>query len=151
MIKFIFNKFQNKSFLQNLSLYHIKMTTFGTHSKIEKLPENMADLLQDGKVLVLTRQNCPYCDLAKEYLDEKEVPYEYILCDKLGITDQQKEQLAQMTGGKTYPRIFIGKHSVGGFSDLREFDDKGKLDQLLEQEKIPHLKYLQYGVPKTKL
>lgn len=108
----------------------------GKQSKLTKLPDDLSTLLHPGKVFIFTKTNCPYCDLAKEYLEEKEVHYEYIVCDKLGITDDHKEQLFKLTGGKSYPRIFVGTQSVGGFDDLRAKDDKGIFEKLLEEEKV---------------
>lgn len=127
------------------------MTHYGKVREIEKVSNDVSELLHDGKLFIFTKTECPFCDLAKDYLDEKHVPFEYIYGDKLGITDEQKEQLGKMTGEKTYPRIFIGKKSVGGFSQLRELDENGTIDKWLDEEHIPHLKFLQYGVPTSKL
>jgi len=109
-------------------------------SSLTALPADLSTLLQPGKVIIFARTQCPYCTLAKEYLDEKEVAYEYIVCDKLGITDDHKEQLFKLTGAKTYPRIFVGTRSVGGFDNLRAADEKGDLDKWLEEEKIHFIK-----------
>ena len=113
---------------------------FGTQSKISKLPERLDTLLAPGKVFIFTKTNCPFCDLAKEYLQEKEIAYEYVVCDTLGITDQQKEQLYELTGAKSYPRIFIGKNSIGGFDDLRSKDDKGEFERALTEAGVSYKK-----------
>lgn len=112
----------------------------GKESDIKELPGDLTTLLQPGKVFIFTRTNCPFCDLAKEYLQEKNVHYEYVVCDTLGITEEHKDQLFQLTGGKSYPRIFVGKNSVGGFDDLRAKDDKGNLEKLFEQEGVSYKK-----------
>jgi len=109
-------------------------------SSISALPADLSTLLAPGKVFIFTKTNCPYCTLAKEYLDEKEVAYEYVVCDTLGITDDQKEQLFKLTGAKTYPRIFVGTKSVGGFDNLRDLDEKGTLDEWLAEQKIHFIK-----------
>lgn len=127
------------------------MTEYGKIPAITKIPDDVTELLQDGKLFIFTRHNCPFCELSKEYLDEKQVPFEFIYADDLGITNEQKEQLGQLTGEKTYPRIFVGKTSIGGFSDLRKKDENGSLDKILDEHKIPHLKLLEYGVPTSKL
>jgi len=109
---------------------------FGKELPITKLPNELSTLLSPGKVFVFTKTNCPFCSLAKDYLEQKEVPYEYVLCDKLGITDEQKEQLFKLTGAKSYPRIFVGTKSVGGFDDLKEKDNQGILEKWLKEEGI---------------
>jgi len=112
----------------------------GKELDIKQLPADLSSLLNPGKVFIFTRTNCPFCDLAKEYLQEKNVHYEYVVCDTLGITDEQKEQLFQLTGAKSYPRIFVGKNSVGGFDDLKSKDDKGHLEKLFDQEGVSYKK-----------
>jgi glutaredoxin len=69
---------------------------------------------QRGRVTVVTKLGCVYCDRAKEWLDEKEVAYEaaqYELMD-----DVQKAELKLEVGGDklTFPQIFIGAHRVAG-------------------------------------
>jgi len=109
---------------------------FARKGKISKMPDDVSTLLSPGKVFLFTRHDCPFCELTKEYLEEKEIHYEYIYCDDLGITDEHKDQLFKMTGGKSYPRIFVGKESVGGFDDLRQKDEKGIFEKMLEKEGI---------------
>jgi len=110
---------------------------FGKKASITKLPNKLSALLSPGKVFIFTKTDCPFCSLAKEYLEQKEVPYEYVVCDKLGITDEQKEQLSKLTGAKSYPRIFVGTKSVGGFDDLKDKDSKGIFEKWLKEEGIP--------------
>jgi len=56
--------------------------------------------------------------------------------DKFGATDGYREQLRKITGAKTFPRIFVGKSSVGGFTDMIRLYDKGELRNLFEKENI---------------
>lgn len=114
--------------------------SLGTELPIKKLPNDLSTLLTPGKLFIFTKTNCPFCDLAKEYLEEKEVSYEYVVCDTLGITDEHKEQLFKLTGAKSYPRIFAGTKSIGGFDDLRAKDDKGLLEKILDEERISYKK-----------
>jgi glutaredoxin 3 len=109
---------------------------FGHELPIKKLPDDLSTLLTPGKLFIFTKTNCPFCDLTKEYLAEKEISYDYVVCDTLGITDEHKEQLFKLTGAKSYPRIFVGTKSVGGFDDLRSKDDKGIFEKMLQEEGI---------------
>jgi glutaredoxin 3 len=48
--------------------------------------------------------------------------------------DQQKmSEMMQRTGRRTVPQIYIGDFHVGGFDDLSELDQDGKLEPLLAQ------------------
>ena len=54
---------------------------------------------------------CPYCDMAERLLASKGV--------------------ANLTGRRTVPQIFIGELHVGGYDDLSALNRAGKLDALL--------------------
>ncbi len=129
---------------QRLISYPVSIQTYfgpkrffaGHLSDLKSLPPQLSTLITPGKVLVFTKEYCPYCENAKEFLDEKGVIYEIIRADKLGITNEQKEQFMALTGGKTFPRIFVGQQSIGGFSELMKLHDKGQLDQIFEKESV---------------
>jgi glutaredoxin 3 len=80
-------------------------------------------------VKIYTTQICSYCTRAKRLLDTKGVPYEEI--DVSG-DDQARIDLAERTGRRTVPQIFIGDHHVGGSDDLHALERDGKLDALLQ-------------------
>lgn len=56
--------------------------------EMEKLPEDLKTIPKEGRVRIFTRQNCPFCELAKDYFSEKNVDFEYFYCDLLGITEE---------------------------------------------------------------
>jgi glutaredoxin 3 len=84
-----------------------------------------------AKVRIYTKSNCPFCVRAKALLDRKAVPYEEI--DAEG-RDEVRTWLAEVTGQKTVPQVFVGDRSLGGFSDIDALDKAGKLDPLLRGE-----------------
>jgi glutaredoxin 3 len=79
-------------------------------------------------VKIYTTPYCPYCVRAKRLLERKGVRYEEI--DVAG-DDQARADLAEKTGRRTVPQIFIGEHHVGGSDELYELEQEGKLDPLL--------------------
>jgi len=80
-------------------------------------------------VKIYTTPYCPYCVRAKRLLERKGVRYEEI--DVAG-DDQARAVLAEQTGRRTVPQIFIGEHHVGGSDELHELEQDGKLDALLQ-------------------
>ena len=80
-------------------------------------------------VKIYTTPICPYCHRAKRLLDTKGVPYEEI--DVSG-DDHARMSLAERTGMRTVPQIFIGEQHVGGSDELLALDREGKLDSLLQ-------------------
>lgn len=83
------------------------------------------------KVTVYTRESCPFCLRAKRLLDAKGVPYEEV---RVEGRDDLRVWLAEASGQKTVPQIFVGDRPLGGFSDLDALDREGKLDPILRDE-----------------
>jgi glutaredoxin 3 len=80
-------------------------------------------------VKIYTAPICPYCIRAKRLLDTKGVSYDEI--DVSG-DDEARIDLAERTGRRTVPQIFIGEHHVGGSDELHALEREGKLDALLQ-------------------
>jgi len=80
-------------------------------------------------VKIYTTPICPYCHRAKRLLDTKGVPYEEI---DVSSDDLARMNLAERTGKRTVPQIFIGEQHVGGSDELLALDREGKLDSLLQ-------------------
>ncbi|HKC61875.1 MAG TPA: glutaredoxin 3 [Myxococcales bacterium] len=79
-------------------------------------------------VKIYTTPYCPYCVRAKRLLERKGVPYEEI---DVANDDQARIELAERTGRRTVPQIFIGQDHVGGSDDLHALEEQGKLDAML--------------------
>jgi glutaredoxin 3 len=84
-----------------------------------------------ARVRVYSKQHCPYCVRAKALLDKKAIAYEEI--DVEG-NDDLRIWLAEASGQKTVPQIFVGERPLGGFSDIDALDKQGKLDPILRGE-----------------
>jgi glutaredoxin 3 len=79
-------------------------------------------------VTIYTTPACPYCIAAKALLKGKGVRY-----DEISIEGDRSAAvaLAERTGRRTVPQIFVGTWHVGGFDDLRALEDAGSLDGIL--------------------
>ena len=73
---------------------------------------------------------CPSCISAKRLLDEKNISFEEINIEAVGIG---REQLFEITGGMSVPQIVIHDKSIGGFKNLLELSQSGQLEELLNQ------------------
>lgn len=82
-----------------------------------------------AKVEVYSTTYCPYCVRAKALLDAKDVDYQEI--DVTGDDDARIALVTKSGGRKTVPQIFINDQPVGGYDDLRQLEEEGKLDQML--------------------
>lgn len=72
---------------------------------------------------------CPYCIAAERLLVDKGVAgIEKIRVD---LEPQRRVEMAQKSGRRTVPQIWIGDTHVGGCDELQALDRTGKLDPLL--------------------
>lgn len=84
------------------------------------------------KVVIYSKDYCPYCDRAKALLKSKGVQFDAIeLQDHPG----EFEKLKARTGMMTVPQIFIGDELIGGYTDMAALDREGVLDQKLGLKK----------------
>ncbi len=81
-----------------------------------------------GKVTIYSGNRCAYCNAAKRLLDSKNVAYTEINIDE---DPALREEMMARTQRQTVPQVFIGEVHVGGFDDLSELNQSGKLDELL--------------------
>ena len=72
---------------------------------------------------------CPSCVYAKRLLEDNNIQFEEINIEEADIT---REQLAEITGGMSVPQIVINGQSIGGFENLLELNQSGKLSELLK-------------------
>lgn len=80
-------------------------------------------------VTLYTTTYCPYCRQAERFLADRRVPFQNI--DVTG-DDEARAKLVELSGGRrTVPQIFIGGQPIGGYSDLMELHQAGKLAPLL--------------------
>lgn len=81
-----------------------------------------------AKVVVYSKDYCPYCRMAKELLTAKNVAFTEIRVDQDAA---QLEKMIQMSQRRTVPQIFINDKPIGGYDDLAALLKSGKLDALL--------------------
>jgi len=81
------------------------------------------------KVVIYTKETCPYCVRAKQLFKTKEVEYEEIRIDT--HPEERDKMIERASGKKTVPQIFIGDIHVGGSDDLFVLEERGELNTLL--------------------
>lgn len=81
------------------------------------------------KIIIYTKDICPYCNKAKALLQRKNAQYHEIKV----VDDATKEEMVKKANGKmTVPQIFINDIHIGGCDDLYAMEAEGKLDELLK-------------------
>ena len=81
------------------------------------------------KVVMYSKDYCPYCSRANALLTERGVTDLEII--RIDQDPAQREAMIERTGRRTVPQIFIGDTHIGGCDDLIALDRSGGLAPLL--------------------
>ncbi|CAI7580027.1 unnamed protein product [Penicillium palitans] len=76
-------------------------------------------LINDNAVVVFSKSYCPYCDSSKKLLDGLNAKYTALELDQDEEGAAIQSALAEISGQRTVPNIFINKKHIGGNSDLQ--------------------------------
>ena len=82
-----------------------------------------------AKVVMYKKNPCPYCDRAVSFLEERGIKVEMV--DLTGNYDEM-DRIKNETGWRTFPIIMINDKLVGGYTDMKNLDEEGKLMPMLE-------------------
>jgi len=80
------------------------------------------------KIIIYSKDNCPYCRMAKEFFDARKLTYTEIRVD---LDSEKLEEMLRLSERRTVPQIFINDQSIGGYDDLVALSKSGKLNDLL--------------------
>jgi len=119
------NQVHLKAYKEGLKgLYYLRTEAKSRAENVSEKVERVA-LQDDNRTLIYGKQDCPFCSLAKEEMQLRGIPFEFIDLKEIGKT------AAEVTGRpvKTVPQIYVQGKYVGGYEELMEF-----LEQPLELE-----------------
>ncbi len=72
-------------------------------------------------VKVFALSTCPYCRMARAYLDENDVEYDVVEVDLLA-GDERSEAIAEVkaiSGGTSFPVVLVDEEVIIGFNKKR--------------------------------
>ncbi|MFP5520439.1 MAG: glutaredoxin [Bdellovibrionia bacterium] len=83
------------------------------------------------KVVIYTKDPCPFCVRAIQFMKNRHIEFE-----EIDLTGNQAEidRIKHETGWMTVPIILIDGQLIGGYTDLKNLDEEGKLMPLLESK-----------------
>ncbi|WP_144631855.1 glutaredoxin 3 [Bordetella genomosp. 13] len=82
-----------------------------------------------NKVVMYSKDYCPYCARAKSLLEQRGVTDLEII--RIDQDPAQRDAMIARTGRRTVPQIYIGDTHVGGCDDLQALDRAGNLLPML--------------------
>lgn len=78
--------------------------------------------------LIYGRDNCPYCVMAKNLLEQNGWAYEYR--DVMANPEHRRIMMESIPGVRTVPQIFWRGEHIGGFDQLRAAILAGRIPRL---------------------
>ncbi|GCB61625.1 uncharacterized protein [Scyliorhinus torazame] len=78
-------------------------------------------------VVIFSKTYCPYCAKAKGIFEEIGANFKAIELDQRKDGDHIQNTLAELTGARTVPRVFVNGKCIGGASDTHKLHSSGKL------------------------
>lgn len=83
-----------------------------------------------SRITVYTTEYCPYCDMAKRFLNAQGLTFE-----EIDVTDEdEKAKLKARTGWRTVPQIFINDELIGGYQEMMTLHAMGELSKKLNPQ-----------------
>lgn len=75
------------------------------------------------RAIVWSKPMCPYCDMAKSLLKQKEIEYEE---RKIGEGWTKEQLLEAVPGVRSVPQILLDDKLIGGYDQLKEYFKQGE-------------------------
>ncbi|KAL1810337.1 hypothetical protein DCAR_0730027 [Daucus carota subsp. sativus] len=91
------------------------------------------DIVSSTPVVVFSKTWCGFCKSVEQLLSQLGASYKVIELDEESDGDDIQAALAQWTGQRTVPNVFIGGKHVGGCDDVTKKHREGKLVPLLTE------------------
>ena len=103
--------------------------------KMSEVKEKIDTLLQEKKIVVISKSYCPFCKKAKQVLAKYKIAKEHIAILEIendSSCEEIQKYMQVLTGGRSVPRVFIGGKCIGGGDETMALHNKGKLEPLLK-------------------
>lgn len=80
-----------------------------------------------------SKSSCPFCVRVKQLLTQLKATYKVVELDQESDGSEVQSALAEWTGQRTVPNVFIGGKHIGGCDDTVGMHSGGKLVPLLTE------------------
>ncbi|TFJ83980.1 hypothetical protein NSK_005075 [Nannochloropsis salina CCMP1776] len=87
--------------------------------------------LRAHKVVVFSKTYCPFASMAKRALQSEGAVFHVVELDQRSDGGEIQAALAEMTGRRTVPNVFLEGKSIGGGDDTVALARAGKLKEML--------------------
>lgn len=98
----------------------------------QQIQERVESMISQHRVVVFSQTDCPFCEAAKEALQQSGANAFVIELDCRKDGFEIQNIMLEMTGARTVPRVFIDGKFVGGGDDIVALKNSGELSRLLQ-------------------
>jgi len=109
----------------------VDMKGAGAASETSEIKSDIEDLISQERVVIFSKESCPYCYDAKSVFDKMGQKYAVVELNQHPQGGQVQDALSDMTGARTVPRVFIDGKCIGGGTDTVQLYKSGKLEEIL--------------------
>lgn len=89
------------------------------------------EIVSSNPVVVFSKSYCPFCVQVKKLFTDLGVTFKAVELDSESDGSEIQAALAQWTGQRTVPNVFIGGNHIGGCDSTTNLQNQGKLVPLL--------------------
>ncbi|KAI4350668.1 hypothetical protein L6164_005100 [Bauhinia variegata] len=89
------------------------------------------EIVSINPVVIYSKTHCPFCVDVKQLLTKLGATYKAIELDTEADGSDIQSALAEWTGQRTVPNVFIGGKHIGGCDSTTALHNEGKLEPLL--------------------
>ncbi|KAA1471455.1 glutaredoxin [Dentipellis sp. KUC8613] len=96
----------------------------------------VSEAIDQNKIAIFSKSYCPYCRRAKALFAESFPDVETVVfeLDERDDGSDIQAYLAELTGQRTVPNVFINKTHVGGSDAVAALHKQGGIAKLLQSE-----------------
>ncbi|KAK1326243.1 hypothetical protein QJS10_CPA01g01278 [Acorus calamus] len=91
------------------------------------------EIVSSNPVVVFSKSHCPYCTRVKQLLNKLGAAFKVVELDVESDGSEIQSALAEWTGQRTVPNVFINGNQIGGCDKTMEMHSSGKLVPLLTE------------------
>ncbi|XP_027151494.1 glutaredoxin [Coffea eugenioides] len=91
------------------------------------------EIVSANPVVVFSKSYCPFCVNVKKLLGQVGANFKAVELDVESDGSEIQAALAELTGQKTVPNVFIGGKHIGGCDATTALNQNGKLVPLLTE------------------
>ncbi|CAA7034991.1 unnamed protein product [Microthlaspi erraticum] len=101
--------------------------------EMEVVMNKAKEIVSSYPVVVFSKTYCGYCQRVKQLLTQLGATFKVFELDEMSDGSEIQSALAEWTGQRTVPSVFIKEKHIGGCDGVMEFNKQGKLVPLLTE------------------